>query len=114
MFALPLAGYDSLPWLERFRVLVTDDLRREALASFLPAFEERYQRRLQLAPPNLTARIETGGEMLQGLQHDGYALGALTDHSRREIRELTLPIATRLHASLDAIARPKFEHGHIR
>ncbi|HEY5411305.1 MAG TPA: hypothetical protein VIJ94_11330 [Caulobacteraceae bacterium] len=114
MFALPVASYDRLPWLERFRGRVNDEIRAQTLASFLPVFRERYQRRLDMRAPDLTARVASGDTVLRGLQQGGYALGALPDESKRLIRELTHPICTELHASLDDVEVSRFSDGHIR
>ncbi len=113
-FALPLGAYDSLAWLERYRRQVTDEVRRDVLASFLPAFEERYAQRLALAPPDLGAHIGRGGELLSAIQENGAALAAIPEPHRRRIRELSVPLAIAIHASLDAIDQPRFEDGHVR
>ncbi len=113
-FALPMADYDGLTWLEKYRRQVTDDVRRETLAAFVPAFEERYAQRLNMRQNDLTARIGRGDEMLRALQVDGFALAALPAASRQAIRDLTDPLAVQMHASLDAIAAPRFENGHVR
>ncbi len=114
MFALPVACYETLEWLERFRRRVNDDVRRQALASFLPAFRERYERRLTLPAPNLETRIGEGDAMLRNLQAEGWALGRLSDDARRRLRDLSTPIGARLHAELDAISKPKFADGQMR
>jgi hypothetical protein len=114
MFALPLACYDTLEWLERFRSRVNDEVRSQALAMFLPAFRERYERRLTFLAPNLTARIGLGDEMLSSLQQRGWSLAGLSDDARRRLREITDPIAERMRAELDAIEKPKFADGQIR
>jgi hypothetical protein len=113
-FALPVADYEGLAWLERFRRQVNDDVRREALTAFMPAFEERYAQRLNMRQPNLTGRIKLGDEILQALQSRGCALAALPDDWRRRVHELTVPIAAGMHRSLDLIAQPRFEDGHVR
>ncbi len=113
-FALPMADYEGLTWLAKYRKHVNDDVRREALAAFLPAFEERYAQRLNMRQANLTARIGVGDGMLKEIQTRGCALAALSDASRRRIRELTVPMAARMHESLDLIEAPRFENGHIR
>ena len=114
MFALPIADYEGMAWLERFRRQVNDDVRREALAAFMPAFQERYDQRLNMRQPDLTARIGRGDETLQALQTRGCALTALFETGRRRIRELTVPMAAGMHGSLDLITQPRFEDGHIR
>ena len=114
MFALPVACYETLEWLERFRRRVNDDVRQQALAGFLPAFRERYDRRLTLPAPDLETRIGEGDAMLRNLQAEGWALGRLSDDARRRLRDLTTPIGARLHAELDAIAKPKFVDGQMR
>jgi len=114
MFALPVADYGGLAWLERFRDQVNDDVRRDALTAFVPAFEERYAQRLRLRKPDLSARIKAGDAMLQDLQTHGCSLAALPDAHRRRIRDLTLPMAASMHRELDSIERPRFENGHTR
>ena len=114
VFALPVACYDTLEWLERFRRRVNDDVRQQALAGFLPAFRERYERRLTLPGPDLEARIGEGDAMLRQLQSEGWALGRLSDDARRRVRDLAVPVGARLHAELDQIAKPKFADGQSR
>ena len=114
MFALPLAAYDTLEWLERFRRKVNETVRRQALAEFLPAFRERYERRLAFLAPDLEARIATGDEMLGSLQREGWALGAMSDTARRRIRDLAVPIAEPMRLELDGIDKPRFADGQIR
>ena len=113
-FALPVADYESLAWVSKHRKRVTDELRRDVLAAFVPAFEERYAQRLNMRQPDLTARIGHGDTMLGALQGDGCALAALSEAGRRRIRDLAAPIATSMHGSLDLIEAPRFEHGHVR
>jgi hypothetical protein len=113
-FALPLGAYDSLAWLERYRRQVTDEVRAQALADFLPAFEERYAQRLALAAPDAAARIGRGDQILAAIQDRGCALAATSAPHRRRIRDLAVPMADAIHASLDAIDQPRFEDGHVR
>lgn len=113
-FALPLADYDTIPWLERFRRRVNDDVRREALAAFMPAFEARYAQRLNMRQPDLDARIGFGDEILQPLQAVGCTLTALPETARRRIRELVVQRAAAIHQSLDLMESPRFEDGHVR
>jgi hypothetical protein len=113
-FALPLASYDSLAWLERFRRKVNDEVRAQALAAFMPAFEERYARLKSMPPPDQISRIGRGDRLLSQVQEAGCALASLARAHRRRIRELTVPIADGMRASLDSVAQPRFEDGHLR
>ncbi len=113
MFALPVGSYDTLDWLEPYRRRVTDEVRAASLARFLPAFQERYERRLSLPAPDLEARIGVGDAMLRNLQAEGWALGRLGDDVRRRLRALTDPVAAELKARLDSISRPKFSDGQL-
>jgi hypothetical protein len=108
MFALPLANYGLEPRFERFRRRVDDRVREETLAAFLPAFQERYEQRLCLTPPDLAARIGPGDELLAGLQSQGWALGRLPEETRRTIRGLVVPIARGMHQTLDGLQKLKF------
>ncbi len=111
MFALPRASYDVFPGIGKYRKRVTEESRAVALRSFLPAFQERYDMRLRLAPPNLDIRIAHGDALLAGLQHHGCALGELPPETSRKLRQLTLPLAVSIHHALDALRRPKFCDG---
>ena len=111
MFALPLANYDLVPDIERFRARVDDQVREQALASFLGVFEERHQKRLGLPPLNFEARIGHGDELLAALQTKGWALGALAEKPRQAIREMVLPLAREVHARLDSLEAPTFGDG---
>ena len=114
MFALPVACYERLDWMARFRSRVDDRVRDEAVARFLPEFQRRYAQRLRLPGPDFLTRIGPGDEMLQDLQRDGCALGALASDDRRRIRELTLPLADQVRAALDLVEHPRFADGQIR
>ncbi len=114
MFALPTADYDFAPSIERFRRRLNEQFRAAVISSFLPAFEERYAQRKRLPPPDFTARIGQGDELLAALQSSGYGLGALPLERIRKLRELIWPLAAEIHAELDAIETPKFEAGQRR
>ena len=111
MFALPLANYDVVPDIEHFRGQVDDQVREEALANFLAAFEERHAQRLRLPPLDFETRIGRGDELLAGLQANGWALGALPSKARQAIRELVVPLARDIHARLDSLDEPRFADG---
>ena len=111
MFALPLANYNVVPDIERFRRQADHQVREEALANFLTAFQERHELRLRLPPLNFEARVGRGDELLAGLQTQGWALGALPAKSRQAIRELLLPVAQGVHARLDSLEQPRFADG---
>jgi len=113
MFALPTALYEARPELARYFDEITDEVREQALETFLPALHGRYQRLQRARRRQFEARIGAGDEVLRAFQQDGVVLGALEPGVRRSLRAYLEPIARTILARLETLAKIKFADGQV-
>ncbi|HEY5413090.1 MAG TPA: hypothetical protein VIJ94_20440 [Caulobacteraceae bacterium] len=109
MNALPNPDYESLPKYQRYLGGLTNELRREALAKFLPPFQENYRRHLTSPLLNYDVRIDRGDAILRQLQQDGCALSRVSPDVKSPVVERVESIARALHARLDQLPNPRFK-----
>lgn len=109
MIALPNPDYESHPKYQPFLTELSNELRREALAKFLPPFQEHYRRHLSSSPLNYDVRIKEGDGLLRQLQQDGCALARLAPTPKSLLVDLVQPIARAVHERLDQLPKPRFK-----
>ena len=107
MYAFPTPDYETIPDFQQALAQVTDEIRAHALELFLPAFQQRYCRRLRARRPDHDVRIGAGDGVLRALQTEGCALTRLTEAHRAALRALTASEAEALEARFEAIPKPK-------
>jgi hypothetical protein len=114
MFSLPVADYEAIEQLAPTFAEITEEIRLQALESFLPSMQERYLQLLKGPRRAFDAALpSSAGEILSALQTDGYALRALDETSRGRIREQVTPICLELMERLDSLAKLRFSDGQV-
>ena len=114
MIALPDPDYENHPKYRQFLSDVTDDLRIEALNSFLPRFQKNYRRHLTSPAIDYEVKIGAGGDILQQLQQDGCAAFAVSDARKANLFTQVAPIAERVHTRNEALPRPRFKDSQVQ
>ncbi len=112
-FALPTPSYDQHPDLAPFVSRITEEVRREALAAFIPAMRGVLYKLQRARDRQFDARIAAGDDLLQTLQRDGTALLQLDAPAKQWIRDYLAPIVQAILERLETLARIKFADGMI-
>lgn len=110
MFVLPNPDYETHPRYREQRGKVDDELRREALAKFLPHFEGCYQRHLTAPKLGYDVRIGEGDGLLRQLQETGCGVQPVSAERKSRLLQLAEPFAKEVHEKLSGIAEPRFKH----
>ncbi len=109
MIELPNPDYERHPRYRPYLANLSNELRKDALAKFLPPFQENYRRHLSSSPLGYEARIEGGDGILRQLQQDGCALSRIAPERKLGLVALAEPIAHAIHDRLDQLEKPRFK-----